>query len=41
MYKELNVNILLVGYRGYGHSEGVPNEEGIERDADAIFEFAL
>ena len=30
MYKQLNVNVMIVGYRGYGHSEGSPNEVGIE-----------
>jgi hypothetical protein len=41
LYFELEVNILIVGYRGYGHSEGTPTEEGLERDAQAIFQFAL
>ena len=40
LYFELEVNILIVGYRGYGHSQGVPTEDGLELDADAIFEFA-
>lgn len=35
------VNVLIVGYRGYGHSEGTPNEAGLKLDAQAIFEFAL
>lgn len=37
LYIELEVNILIVGYRGYGHSEGTPSEAGIELDAEAIF----
>ena len=41
MYFEIEVNVLIVGYRGYGHSEGTPSEAGLEIDADAIFEFAL
>lgn len=41
LYFELEVNILIVGYRGYGHSEGTPSETGLELDADAIFQFAL
>jgi fermentation-respiration switch protein FrsA (DUF1100 family) len=40
MYFELEVNILIVGYRGYGHSEGTPTEEGIKLDGEAIFKFA-
>ena len=41
LYFELEVNILFVGYRGYGHSEGSPSEPGLELDAEAIFQFAL
>lgn len=41
MYNALKVNVLIVGYRGYGHSEGKPNEEGLELDAEAILEYAL
>jgi abhydrolase domain-containing protein 13 len=40
LYQELEVNVLIVGYRGYGHSEGTPSEAGLELDADAIFSFA-
>lgn len=41
LYFELEVNVLIVGYRGYGHSEGAPSEAGLELDAEAIFQFAL
>ncbi len=41
LYFELEVNIIIVGYRGYGHSQGTPTEAGLELDADAIFQFAL
>lgn len=37
LYFELEVNVLIVGYRGYGHSEGTPSEGGLELDAEAIF----
>jgi fermentation-respiration switch protein FrsA (DUF1100 family) len=37
MYQELEVNVLIVGYRGYGHSEGTPSEEGLALDAEAIY----
>ena len=30
-----------MGYRGYGHSEGKPSEEGIKLDCLAIFDYAL
>ena len=33
--------MLIVGYRGYGHSEGTPSEEGLELDAEAIFDWAI
>jgi len=41
LYKSLNVNILLVGYRGYGYSEGSPSEKGIMIDSEAIVDYAL
>lgn len=40
MYFELEVNVLIVGYRGYGHSQGTPSEEGLEIDAEAVFKYA-
>ena len=36
LYFELEVNILIVGYRGYGHSQGSPSEAGLEIDAEAM-----
>jgi hypothetical protein len=41
LYFEVEVNVLIIGYRGYGHSEGTPSEAGLELDAEAIYEFAL
>ena len=41
MYDKLKVNVIIIGYRGYGHSEGYPDERGIEIDAEAILEFAM
>ena len=29
LFKRVNVNVLCVGYRGYGHSEGTPSEVGL------------
>lgn len=34
------VNVLLVGYRGYGRSEGKPSEHGIYADGTAAFQYA-
>jgi len=30
LYEECQVNIIIVGYRGYGHSEGNPSESGLK-----------
>ena len=37
----LNMNCLLVGYRGYGKSEGIPSELGLKIDGEAISNFAF
>jgi fermentation-respiration switch protein FrsA (DUF1100 family) len=34
-------NILALEYRGYGHSEGKPDEAGIYRDAEAAYEYLV
>jgi len=39
MQKYCNVNILLVAYRGYSYSEGVPTESGLQRDAHVLCSF--
>ena len=36
-----NVNILLVDYRGYGDSDGVPSEAGLISDGLAMVNYAL
>jgi abhydrolase domain-containing protein 17 len=38
---QLGVNILAVDYRGYGRSEGKPNEAGVYHDADAAFDYLV
>ncbi len=35
----LGVEVLIIDYRGYGHSKGRPSEEGMYRDARAGWEF--
>ena len=30
LFKRVNVNVLCVGYRGYGHSQGEPTELGLK-----------
>ncbi|CAG9840440.1 unnamed protein product [Diabrotica balteata] len=39
MYSKLQCNILLVEYRGYGLSEGVPSEDGLYLDAKASLDY--
>lgn len=41
LVKKLNTNVLILAYRGYGHSEGTPSEEGLKLDAEATLEWAL
>ena len=36
LWKNLQVNIFMVSYRGYGRSEGEPDEKGIKMDAEAV-----
>src|SRR5579862_8407771 len=38
---KLGVNILAVDYRGYGKSEGKPDETGVYRDADAAYDYLV
>lgn len=35
----LGVNVMALDYRGYGKSEGSPNEAGVYRDADAAYQY--
>ncbi|CCI50486.1 unnamed protein product [Albugo candida] len=39
LFRNVKCNILLVDYRGYGHSEGVPSEIGLQMDAKASLSF--
>lgn len=36
-----NSDVVLVGYRGYSDSDGVPSQEGLEKDSEAIVSKAL
>jgi pimeloyl-ACP methyl ester carboxylesterase len=36
LWMKLQVNVFMVSYRGYGRSEGEPDEKGIKMDADAV-----
>jgi hypothetical protein len=37
----IGVNILAVDYRGYGKSEGKPDEAGVYHDADAAYDYLM
>lgn len=37
----LQVNVVIVGYRGYGRSEGKPTERGLMYDAEAILNYTF
>lgn len=38
-YSRLGVNMLALDYRGYGKSEGSPDEAGVYRDAEAAYRY--
>lgn len=40
-YHKLNINILMVEYRGYGLSEGAPNERGLYIDAQSAIDYIM
>jgi fermentation-respiration switch protein FrsA (DUF1100 family) len=41
MYKKSGLNVLMMDYRGYGKSTGVPSEEGLMIDAELVLNYAL
>ncbi|EMD36154.1 hypothetical protein CERSUDRAFT_115126 [Gelatoporia subvermispora B] len=38
-YTKMRCNVLMVSYRGYGHSEGSPSEKGIRIDAQTALDY--
>jgi alpha-beta hydrolase superfamily lysophospholipase len=40
-YADMDVNLLLFDYRGYGLSSGEPTVEGVKSDAQTAYEFAI
>jgi hypothetical protein len=40
-YSRLAVNVLALDYRGYGKSEGSPDEAGVYRDANAAYDYLI
>ena len=41
IHERTQSNVLLVAYRGFSDSEGVPTEEGLQLDAFAIMDYAI
>jgi len=41
MQRRLGVSVLLFDYRGYGRSQGAPDEDGTYRDARAAYRYAV
>lgn len=41
IFRQLNLNVLIVDYRGYGRSSGRPSERGLKRDAEAALDYLL
>lgn len=41
MFRELHSNIVMVDYRGYGNSEGIPTERGLSYDAESVLAHLL
>eukprot|EP00744_Colponema_vietnamica_P004396 GILI01006576.1.p1 GENE.GILI01006576.1~~GILI01006576.1.p1 ORF type:complete len:348 (-),score=98.81 GILI01006576.1:447-1490(-) len=39
LHHDVQVNVFMLSYRGYGNSEGVPNEKGITLDAEAALNY--
>jgi len=40
MYARVGINILMMDYRGYGNSSGIPSEKGIMIDAEKVVQYA-
>lgn len=41
VFSRLGVSVLAVDYRGYGKSEGSPDEQGVYDDADAAYRYLI
>ena len=39
IFRRLGLNVFIFDYRGYGRSQGVPDETGLYRDADAAWRY--
>lgn len=41
LHEKLTVNIFILSYRGYGESEGNPDEDGLKVDAMAALDYVI
>jgi len=41
LVRQLNVDLLLYDYRGFGRSEGTPDTAGVIRDGEAVLDYVL
>jgi len=41
LFHRIGLSVLIIDYRGYGNSEGVPTEQGIYDDATATYDYLL
>lgn len=41
IFRDLGLNVLIIDYRGYGRSEGTPDEAGLYADADAAWRYLV
>ncbi|KAH9987854.1 Alpha/Beta hydrolase protein [Russula vinacea] len=38
-FGKMRCNVLMLSYRGYGHSEGTPSEKGLQVDAQTVLDY--
>lgn len=41
IFHRLGLNVFIIDYRGYGKSQGKPDEQGLHRDAKAAWQFLI
>jgi fermentation-respiration switch protein FrsA (DUF1100 family) len=41
IFNQLDLDVFIFDYRGYGRNQGVPSEQGLYRDARAAFQYLL
>ncbi|KAI9448555.1 Alpha/Beta hydrolase protein [Lactarius indigo] len=39
-FGKMRCNVIMLSYRGYGHSEGTPSEKGLQIDAQTVLDYA-